>query len=301
MRTLITLWALSLAALSAHPAWAQECPRLRVLTYNIHHGEGVDGRFDYERLARIIRAQRPDLVALQEVDRRTRRASGVDQAAELAQRTRMHVAFGNALYYSGGEYGEAVLSRFPIENPRAHHLPFRPGQEPRTALEVRVKPGRGLPALRFVGTHLCHQSEATRVEQAQQLNLLFEARGGAPVVLAGDLNARPGSAPMKALLAERWRDASAPQSVIDYVLVRRSDAWRVVEVKTVDERVASDHKPVLVVLEWTGAAAKGGDDGGAPVTARSASPHRKGALPWSEETDGARVSRRSASSPENSP
>ncbi len=56
--------------------------QLRILTYNIHHGEGTDGRFDLARIAGVINGQRPDLVALQEVDRRTTRASGVDQAAE---------------------------------------------------------------------------------------------------------------------------------------------------------------------------------------------------------------------------
>src|SRR5688500_8381796 len=77
-------------------------PRRRVLSYNIHHGEGTDRKFDLERLAKIIRAAEPDVVALQEVDRKTRRASGVDQAAELGKLTDMHVEFGNAMNYSGG-------------------------------------------------------------------------------------------------------------------------------------------------------------------------------------------------------
>src|SRR5687768_15481548 len=73
--------------------------RLRVLTYNIHHGEGVDGRLDLERIARVITAEEPDLVALQEVDVKTRRTGGVDQAAELARLTGMHFAFGKAIDY----------------------------------------------------------------------------------------------------------------------------------------------------------------------------------------------------------
>lgn len=246
-------WLLTISAASSV---AQDKPRLRVLTYNIHHGEAMDGRFDYERLAKVITDQKPDLVALQEVDRATGRASGVDQPARLAELTGLHVAFGNALYFSGGEYGEAVLSRFPIESPKAHHLPFRPGQEPRTALEVTVKPGEGLPELRFVGTHLCHQSAETRTDQTRHLNSLWPAKDGPPVILAGDLNARTDSAAMKELLEDRWLDATAPQSKIDYVLLRKSDPWRVVEVVTLDEPVVSDHAPVLVVLEWQGAASK---------------------------------------------
>lgn len=227
-------------------------PQLRVLTYNIHHGEGRDGKFDYERLAKIITDLEPDVVALQEVDRKTRRSNGVDQAVLLGKLTGMNPAFGNAMYFQGGEYGEALLSRFPMDEVKAHHLPFRPGQEPRTALAARIKPDNGLPEFIFVGTHLCHQSNETRTEQTQQINRLFPAEEGLPVILAGDLNARKDSDPMNVLLTERWIDVTAPQSRIDYVLVRSQDTWRVAEVTVVDERVASDHLPVLAVLEWTG-------------------------------------------------
>jgi endonuclease/exonuclease/phosphatase family metal-dependent hydrolase len=223
-----------------------------VLTYNIHHGQGTDGRFDYARLAKIITDLKPDIVALQEVDRKTQRASGLDQAARLAELTGMRHAFGNAMYFSDGQYGEAILSRFPLDDVRAYRLPFRFGQEPRCALAARIQPDNGLPELIFVGTHLCHQSNETRTEQAQRINHLFAAGGGPPVILAGDLNAPPGSDPMNVLLAEQWIDAIAPRSRIDYVLYRSGDPWHVVEVNIVDDRIASDHRPVFAVLEWKG-------------------------------------------------
>ena len=226
--------------------------QLRVLTYNIHHGEAMDGKFDYERLAKVIMDLRPDVAVLQEVDRGTRRASGVDQAKLLGELTGMYSSFGQAMPYSDGQYGEAVLSRFPIEKVEVWPLPFRPGQEPRAALAVVIKPENGLPEFMLVGTHLCHQSNETRLEQARQINRVLPADGERPVILAGDLNARPGSEPMQELLAERWVDVIAPQSRIDYVLTRKGDPWRVVEVNIVEEPVVSDHKPVLVVLEWTG-------------------------------------------------
>jgi endonuclease/exonuclease/phosphatase family metal-dependent hydrolase len=235
--------------LAAQAGTSADRPRLRVLTYNIHHGEGVDGRFDYQRLASIIHDLQPDIVALQEVDRWTERADSVDQVSLLADLTGMRWAYGAALYYQGGEYGEALLSRFPLEDVRAHHLPFRPQQEPRTALRARVAPDNGLPELIFVGTHLCHESEETRTEQAKRLDLVLPV-DGPPVILAGDLNARAGSHPMNVLLDGRWLDATAPDSEIDYVLVRRDDPWRVVEVRVVDQPLASDHDPVLVILEW---------------------------------------------------
>lgn len=229
---------------------APQSPRtLRVLTYNIHHGEGTDEVFDYERQASLINRLSPDLVALQEVDRGTGRAGGVDQAAVLARLCDMHHVFGQAMPYDGGQYGEAVLSRFPIERTVVHPLPHQADQEPRAALDVHVRP-EGIGPLRFVGTHLCHQSGETRLQQVLRLRRLFHAEEGPPVILAGDLNARPGSEPMRTLLASGWRDVVAPRSVIDYVLVREADSWRICEVRIPDEPVASDHDPVLVVLEW---------------------------------------------------
>jgi len=226
-------------------------PTLRVLTYNIHHGEGADEVFDYERLARVIDSLSPDIVALQEVDVGTERASGVDQAEKLGKLCGMPHAFGQAMPYQGGQYGEAILSRFPIQKTAVHPLPYQVGQEPRAALEVRIEP-EGIGPVIFVGTHLCHQSEENRIQQTRRISELFPTDEGGPAILAGDFNARPGSQPMSVLLQNGWIDAVAPKSRIDYVLIRRRDPWRIKAVVILDEPVASDHDPVLVVLEWQG-------------------------------------------------
>ena len=193
----------------------------------------------------------PDVIALQEVDNKTQRVDGVDIAAELGKRLKMNHVFGNALYYSGGQYGEAILSRFPLSAAKAHHLPYRFGNEPRTALEVRVKPDNGVPEFIFVGTHLCHQSEDTRLEQTKELNKLFTVKNKLPIIVAGDLNARPDSKPMKVLLGKDWIDAVAPKSKIDYILLRKNDPWKIVKTMIVDEPVVSDHDPVLTILKWS--------------------------------------------------
>ncbi|OHB64272.1 MAG: hypothetical protein A2Y77_04435 [Planctomycetes bacterium RBG_13_62_9] len=209
----------------------------------------MDKKFDYERLAKLINGLSPDIVALQEVDKGTQRASGVDQATLLGKLCKMHHVFGQAMPYQGGQYGEAILSRFPIEKTATHPLPYLVGQEPRAALEVLVKP-EGLPPITFVGTHLCHQSGETRTQQTRRIGQLFPKQGGNPIILAGDFNARPGSDPMKVLLEDGWLDTVAPRSVIDYVLVRKSDPWKVKEVTILDEPIVSDHDPVLTILQW---------------------------------------------------
>ncbi len=238
-----------------------EPPTLRVLTYNIHHGEGEDGAFNLERLAEVIKGAEPDVVALQEVDQGTARASGVDQAAVLGELTGMHSTFAEAMPHDGGSYGEAVLSRWPFVETEGHALPFQDGLEPRTALAARLRPDNGLPEFLFVGTHLSHESDQTRLWQCGMLNTLF-ANSTLPVVLAGDLNSRPGSRPITELLSGGWSasdaghsptsPSSGPRRKIDYVMLRSADPWKVISVEILDEPVASDHAPVLVVLEWRG-------------------------------------------------
>jgi endonuclease/exonuclease/phosphatase family metal-dependent hydrolase len=231
------------------PVQPQTSGTLRILTYNIHHGEGMDKEFDYQRLAKVIRDLAPDLVALQEVDVGTERTAGVDQVALLGKLCRMHYAFGQAMPYQGGLYGEAILSRFPIERVLVHPLPYQFEQEPRAALEVRVRPA-SIGPITFVGTHLCHEKAENRVQQTQRLHRLFPKPEGPPVILAGDFNARPDSEPMKVLFDTGWIDAVAPRSVIDYVLVRSCDPWAIEEATICDEPVTSDHDPVLVVLQF---------------------------------------------------
>ncbi len=261
----LALTALAWCLCAAGAGCGQPAPpvRVRVMTYNIHHGQGEDGTFDLERLAKVIRDAQPDLVALQEVDCRTRRAGGVDQAAELGRLTGMHAVFGKAMDFSGGQYGEAVLSRWPILESTAHQLGHDRGTEPRAALAVRVRAGKAGPVLLFVGTHLDHRRDgALRLRQAKKLNELFVNDAGHPVILTGDLNAMPDSDAMRALL-HQWTPAAGKQAAptwpadkptdrIDYILLRPAAGWRIVEFTVIDEKIASDHRPLLAVLEWHG-------------------------------------------------
>ena len=230
---------------------------LRVLTYNIHHGEGMDGRTELTRLAGIISSSAADIVALQEVDRKTTRTKGVDQAAELAALTGLSYSYGKAIDYQGGAYGQALLSRWPMENFTVHPLPNPAKAEQRIALSATVNPP-GLPPVRFIGTHLdASRDEAARVQQAVKLNELF-AQDDSLTILMGDFNARPDTRVMEPLL-KVWADASAaspaptipskkPTGRIDYVLLRPAGVWRILSSTVLPEAVASDHRPVLVEL-----------------------------------------------------
>lgn len=233
---------------------------LRVLSYNLHHGEGVDGRLDLERIARVIRDSRADLVALQEIDVNTQRTGRVDQAAEYVRLTGLHGQFGKAIDFQGGAYGQMLLSRWPLEDFAVHLLPNPSQREQRIAVSARISPP-DLPSFRFIGTHLDHVSDdGDRWLQAGRLQDLF-ANDLLPAIMAGDFNARPESRVMTRMLS-LWADASAgnpmptipaekPDARIDFVLVRPPGAWRVKHSEVLAEAVASDHRPLLVELGVT--------------------------------------------------
>ncbi len=240
---------------------AQEPTRLRVLCYNIHHGEGVDGKLDLERIARVIRSVEPDVVALQEVDKNTQRTGQVDQPAELARLTDMNVVFGGNLAFQGGHYGNAVLSRLPITRHKNHRLPSFANGEQRGVLEVEIAWPDARQPLVLLATHLDYRADdQERLASAKVINDLVAAMGERPALLAGDLNATADS-PTLQRLEKVWTRANRdvlptvpvgqPKSQIDFILFRPADRWKAVEVRVLDEAVASDHRAIFAVLEQT--------------------------------------------------
>lgn len=224
-----------------------EAPALRVLCWNLHHGVGEDGKLDLPRIANVIAAAKPDLVALQEVDVLCTRSGKVDQAAELAKLTGMHGVFGKAMDFQGGGYGQAILSRFPIGETKVHALPGK--GEPRIAFEAQVSIGE--KETRFISVHL-DLDAAQRLEQAKTLAQVLTA-GEKPMILCGDFNDGPDSPALKevshALKPVPKRapvltcPAGKPVEEIDHMLVVR---WvPTTEMVVLPEAVASDHRPIL--------------------------------------------------------
>lgn len=247
MRGLLFLWILVSAMVGVVMAG-----ELRVVSYNIHHGVGEDGKLDLKRIAEIIKKQKPDLVALQEVDNMVERSGKVDQAAVLAKMLGMHHAFGKCIDLQGGGYGNAVLSKYPILNTVIHRLPGT--GEPRVVLEVEVK--KDDKTLSFASVHFDWRSEKVRMLQAKAVEKNFTAHKH-PVILLGDFNARPESETMK-FLSKTWTivpkegdrltsPANKPRSEIDYILTHGMDASKATS-KVLNEAVASDHRPILGVI-----------------------------------------------------
>ena len=230
---------------------------LRVLAYNIHHGEGMDEVIDLQRIADLVNEVSPDLVALQEVDSVVTRTNGVDQAAELGRLTSMQPIFGRFMAYQGGAYGMAVLSRLPVRESTNVRLPD--GDEPRSVVSAVVDLPSG-NTLRFNGIHF-YRTEQERFAQATALEAWLNDQEPMPTILAGDFNSYRGDSVLTHLeqtwhVVDKGEDMNTfpswePDREIDYFMWKSADSFTILHQELLDEPVISDHRPLLIDIVVT--------------------------------------------------
>jgi endonuclease/exonuclease/phosphatase family metal-dependent hydrolase len=242
-------------------------PALTVMTYNIRQGRDAEEVLDLARTAEVIRAQQPDLVALQEVGRHWAAESEFrDQPAELERLLEMRCVFGANLDRDPLEpgaprrqYGTAVLSAWPVLASQNILLPRASAENEQRGLLVVDIDLDGTP-FRLHNTHLSVRAD-DRPLQVEAI-LAEAAEAGGPHALLGDLNTSPAAPELRPLF-ERLRDAwsvageddgftypaSAPRVRIDYILVSpplRVGAARVPALQ------GSDHLPLVAELALPG-------------------------------------------------
>ncbi|WP_231928377.1 endonuclease/exonuclease/phosphatase family protein [Micromonospora echinaurantiaca] len=260
VRTAAVLAAVTLLAAWGHGLWLVSSNRpgppqtVRLVAYNVRMGFGLDGRFDLTGLARVVRAERPDVVVLSEVDRAWLLNGGHDTLTLLAKRLDMPYVFAPA---ADPVWGDAVLSRWPTSAPRTRALPAVGAPTGAQALAVDLDLGGGV-RLAVVSTHLQPPPGQEPVVQARAVaEFATGYAADRPLVVAGDLNTEPGDAAfaeftraglVDALAAARplpTSPADDPRQQIDHVLVSpglaATDA-------VAPRSEASDHLPVAVTL-----------------------------------------------------
>lgn len=249
--------AICITCLGLLPQAQAHAQEIKILSYNILHGATTRGDFNMDHLASVIKEINPDLVALQEVDRLTRRAKGLDLVTELAWRTKMLPFYGKSMNFNGGAYGVGILSRFPVVSSRNVVLPSSSGNEPRTSLEILFEIDKG-DTIRFVATHLDHKAHSPdRLDQVRQLNSLYGLQDY-PSILAGDLNDIPESQSI-GILKEYWTlshshklnptyPSDDPEKKIDYILYSPKKNWEVIETKVTCDTTLTDHCVVFTRL-----------------------------------------------------
>ncbi|SFC68179.1 Metal-dependent hydrolase, endonuclease/exonuclease/phosphatase family [Parapedobacter composti] len=240
---------------------------IKVMTYNIHHANPPSrpGEIDVEAIAAVINRENPDIVALQEVDVRTRRSGpSLDQARTLATRTGMQVFFSKSIDYQGGEYGNAILSKLPIVQRIRHELPSAPGASVEGRSLALIAVGTDDGGFVYIGsTHLDVSDTETRNMQVDKLREVNQHLS-APFVIGGDFNAQIGSETINRFVAgEMFRTAclgscpntipaTSPNRAIDFIFLNQeaSSVFTVLSYATVNETYASDHRPVVTELKY---------------------------------------------------
>ena len=224
---------------------------LKLMTYNIRHGAGMDDVLDLDRQAAVIIGANPDIVGLQEVDSCVKRSNRVPEATILGAKTGLHATFGGAIPLTGGKYGVAILSKkVPIS---VHNTPL-PGAEKRTLLVCEFED------YVFACTHLDLNEDSCLAS----LPIILEeaASWDKPFFICGDWNVRPSHSFITQIkrkcriltsVTENSTNntfpANNPTKIIDYIACYPRNAYKSKQASVVlNEPVASDHRPVTVEI-----------------------------------------------------
>ena len=232
---------------------------IKVMSYNIHYGLGMDKKLDLARIAKVITDQNPDIVGLQEI-------GDSIMAAKLGELTGMQTVFG-ASKGSMNAYGDAVLSKHPFEWVSNYSIPSASSSRYQAmGVDVDLSEIYGKDTkVRFINTHFdwlkTIGSQEARLATVDVVERgFFEENSDISAILTGDLNAKPESEPLIKAHSKGWWNEDLgkvlntipsrnPTKQIDYILIRPKKNWKVIEVEVLDEPIASDHLPIIMTLE----------------------------------------------------
>jgi endonuclease/exonuclease/phosphatase family metal-dependent hydrolase len=260
----LVLGILPLFALPANAAAAPEPepPSLtvRVMTFNIQHGAGADEKVNLARTAQAIREQKPDIVALEEVDKGVARTGRQNLPMLLGSMTGMTPYFSNNFNFEGGEHGNAVLTRYHILMETNTHYQMIRTNEQRGVIQM-ILDVNGHKLL-FLDTHLDERSRDNkqRLMNVAEIKEIVKKHPGLPVVICGDFNETPGSRVYKAMkksFDDVWAKAGdgkgltypspTPTNRVDYIWISRDKSVEPI-IAWVPETQASDHRPLVAEL-----------------------------------------------------
>lgn len=221
--------------------------RLQVASYNIHRGFGRDGRYEPQRILQVLQELDADIIALQEVD--LLRPGTPQILPWLAARTNLTAVAGMVQSKPEGDYGNALLTRFPIKEVRRWDLSVGT-HEPRGVLDLDVNwNGR---SIRVLNTHLGLWPRE-RFKQVQRLLELLDVRRPDLTLLMGDLNEWQVRGKLLQGLRRMFGSPAAPVTfparwpllALDRIWAAPASALVAIQAhRTILSRNASDHLPV---------------------------------------------------------
>lgn len=244
---------------------------VNILSYNIHSCRNMDRKYNPERTAKTILRFQADIIALQEVDVGRRRSGYINQAAYIADYLGMSHNFFTLKESPGGQYGLAILSRFPAEDLNCGYLPAVPPAkkiENRGVMMAQMKTPLG--HVRVLNTHLGLRAKDRKLQAAALVSSSWvcdQQDPKTPVILCGDFNAGPRSIVYKTItqclddIQKVYKGRLYPKATFaSWLPVRRIDHMFIsphfspVDVQVpldYETRMVSDHLPLYARLALT--------------------------------------------------
>lgn len=234
---------------------------IKVMTYNIHAGNppSKPGLCDLNAVAEAIIQANPDIVLLQEVDKNTGRNDfRGDQSKELGKLTEMNYQFFSARIYLSGYYGVAILSKYPLVDPKKHLLSKEPTLEQRV-LATAIVDLPGIDSMMVACTHLQHNDANNRLDQIKDIVQILSP-SQVPVIIGGDFNEQPSADQFFAVFDKTFTrscfgdcpktfSTTNPYATIDYLAFKPQTAFETTEHELWYENYASDHFPVMATFK----------------------------------------------------
>lgn len=223
-----------------------------VMSYNIHAMRGMDKAVDVDRIAKVINDQAPDVVGLQEVDQFTERSGKIDAIKILKEKTGMYGIFMRTFDYQGGEFGNAMLSKYPIIEHKVFHLPARDNYEARLMMMIACVVENG-DTVHFYNTHLDHhRQDSDRPIQVEAIKKIIENDHN-KIIFTGDFNCQPGTESLNTIQSVLTRCPSdiftysteEPIWTIDHIFYTEDRGIRFKGFEVIQEKMASDHYPIV--------------------------------------------------------
>jgi endonuclease/exonuclease/phosphatase family metal-dependent hydrolase len=262
--------------LLTNEAIAQDNPlRIKILSYNIHYGVGMDSKKDLQRIADVINKLNPDIVGLQEVAdsvmiatlAKMTKMKGVFGASTEKETPNLYRLLGIAVPASQLYYGDGILSKHSFKYLGNVSLPSASSSRYEAmAIDVFILKQNGEKAnIRFITTHFDYlESIGSDLAKKASIEVIEETfvkdSAKIPYILTGDFNSTPESDVLKQIELKGWVKEDFGQKLytvpvpsvtkqIDYILVRPEKMWHITDVKVIEEGSASDHRPILMTLE----------------------------------------------------
>jgi endonuclease/exonuclease/phosphatase family metal-dependent hydrolase len=237
---------------------------VRILTYNLHSGGGMDGVIDYARLANVIRNSNAQISGLQEISKLRPDCNVDDPLKFMAELLSQNDYFAETVMPTYIDkvyhYGIGALSAIQTEQVGELELPNLDNAEPRKAIFLKNVTDSG-KTFYFVNTHLAHNDgerfDQLRKEQLQAIHQYVLEKKFYPVIITGDLNDTPNS-PCIDYLTQNYTTTDLtmptfpsihPEKRIDYIAFFPCDAFKIKESVIIEETLASDHRPLYAELE----------------------------------------------------